>query len=522
MKYLVLMLISMLCCFCGKEQFSNLNSHNFSPSISKLSINGSKLIDENNNEIQLKGLSSHGLQWSGAYTNHYTLNKLKRDYNHNVYRLAMYTDEGGYLQNPNIKYKVFQGIDDAIDLGLYVIVDWHILKDRNPLWNVEKAKQFFDEVSKKYANVPNVIYEICNEPNGWDVKWNNSIKPYAEQVIPVIRKNDENAIIIVGTGTWSQDIHEVWGNPLRYNNIMYAVHFYASSHKDWLRNRIYETLKRNLPVFITEFGTMDASGNGGINYSETHKWMTFLDDNKISWTNWSMSATWQKHSFLKPNSSAHGWSDRDLSENGNLIKRYSLKNASLSFQDDSIHIIGDSIFTTINHRIKNLLEQKFNQPIFDHSSQGAWTKDILEQYKKNRGTKEILILDGGGNDVFGNSWNCKQLNDSCKNIISASLKNQSEIINLANQDNVKKIIYLGLHYPNDSAYRKVIDYAYPKIEDICKKSKNTCLLVDLRKPFENRKDLLEWDGIHPNWRGTDLISNLIFETAKKNSPNLQK
>ena len=68
---------------------------------------------------------------------------------------------------------------------MYVIVDWHILSDCDPNQNKDEAIAFSGKWRKFLPTTTIMLYEICNEPNGgtsWD-----SIKSYAEEVIPVIR-----------------------------------------------------------------------------------------------------------------------------------------------------------------------------------------------------------------------------------------------------------------------------------------------------------------------------------------------
>lgn len=169
------------------------------------------------------------MQWYGDFVNKDTLKWLRDDWGITVFRAAMYTADGGYIDNPSVKNKVKEAVEAAKELGIYVIIDWHILNDGNPNQNKEKAKEFFKEMSSLYGSTPNVIYEIANEPNG-DVNWKRDIKPYAEEVIPVIRKNDPDNIIIVGTGTWSQDVNDAADDQLKDANVMYALHFYAGTH----------------------------------------------------------------------------------------------------------------------------------------------------------------------------------------------------------------------------------------------------------------------------------------------------
>ena len=204
---------------------------------------------------------------------------------------------------------------------MYAIIDWHVLNPGDPSAYTNEAISFFDTVSKKYAKYPNIIYEICNEPNG-GASWSGSIKPYAEKVIPVIRKNDPDAVIIVGTPTWSQEIDKPLADPLSYDNIMYAFHFYAATHSG-LRLNVENCVSQGLPVFVSEFGTCDASGGGSNDLNQTEKWLSYFDSNGISYCNWSICNKDETCSVLKPGTSANGnWSESSLTENGKWIRNW--------------------------------------------------------------------------------------------------------------------------------------------------------------------------------------------------------
>lgn len=286
----------------------------------QLSVKGGQLVDENGKPVQLRGMSSHGLQWFGDFVNKDSMKWLRDDWGINVFRVAMYTAEGGYITNPSVKNKVKEAVEAAIDLGMYVIIDWHILSDNDPNTYKEQAKAFFQEMAAKYGNYPNVIYEICNEPNG-GVTWSNQIKPYAEEVIPAIRANDPDNIIIVGTPTWSQDVHDAADNPLPYSNIMYALHFYAGTHGQSLRDKIDYALSKGVAIFVTEWGTSDASGNGGPFLNESQKWIDFMNSRNISWANWSLSDKSETSAALMPGASpTGGWTDSNLSASGKFVR----------------------------------------------------------------------------------------------------------------------------------------------------------------------------------------------------------
>jgi len=288
-----------------------------------LSIKGTHLCDQKGNPVQLCGMSSHGLHWYGKYANYDVIKWLRDDWNCDLWRAAMYT-RGGYLGNRSIVSKVIDSVESAKELGIYVIVDWHILSDNDPLVNVGEAAEFFEAIAKTYADCPNIIYEICNEPNGENVTWDGNIKPFAEQIIPVIRKYCDN-IIVVGTPNWSSDLLSAAKNPISgQKNIMYTYHFYAGTTGKEGRDVVSKAMKKGLPVFVTEWGTTQASGDGGVFEKETLEWTKFMAKNKIPWANWSVNNKGEDSGILKMNKDRNakgGWTENDLSKSGILLRK---------------------------------------------------------------------------------------------------------------------------------------------------------------------------------------------------------
>jgi endoglucanase len=288
----------------------------------QLQVKNGQLCNSKGKPVVLRGISSYGLHMAGKYANEDVIKWLRDDWNMMIWRAAMYTTEGGYISRPAIKSKVVDSVDAAIKLGIYVIIDWHILRDGDPRAYQDRAVEFFTEMAQKYGEYPNVIYEICNEPNG-NVTWGESVKPYAEAVISVIRQYDPDNIIIVGTPTWSQDVDIASEDPLQDDNIMYTLHFYAGTHGANLRSKAEIALKNGIALFVTEFGTTQASGSGGVFEAETLEWFSFLQKNNISWVNWSLTNNGEDSGLLIYNADRDGkggWNELTLSQSGKFIR----------------------------------------------------------------------------------------------------------------------------------------------------------------------------------------------------------
>ncbi len=296
-----------------------------------LQVIGSQLCDAAGNAVQLRGISTHGLAWFPAYVNQALFTEMREDWNVNIVRLAMYTDEyGGYCSGGDkskLKKLIKDGVSYATKADMYVIVDWHVLNDRDPNKYVSDAKTFFDEMSKEFASNNNVIYEICNEPNG-GTSWAD-IKKYAAEVIPVIRANDKDAVIIVGTPNWSQYVDQAAADPVKgETNIMYALHFYAATHKDDLRNKLKNAVNKGLPVFVTEYGICDASGSGSIDTASANKWVELMDSLGVSYVCWNLSNKNETSALIKSScNKTSGLTADDMSGEGTWLLELLARNS---------------------------------------------------------------------------------------------------------------------------------------------------------------------------------------------------
>lgn len=316
-------LCAMLCCICLVGMLPVENVSAATTPVKKngrLSVKGTRLVNSQGKAVVLKGVSTHGINWFPQYVNKAAFKTLRDNWGVNCIRLAMYTEEyNGYCSGGNqaeLRKLINNGVKYATELGMYVIIDWHILSDGNPVKNKKQAMSFFKYMAKKYKNQNNIFYEICNEPNG-GTSWNR-IKGYASSVIKIIRKYDKKNIILVGTPTWSQDVDVAADSSIKgYSNIMYTFHFYAATHGDSYRQKVQAAIQKGLPVFVSEFGISESSGNGRIDKNEANKWMQFLKKNKISYVCWSLCNKNESCSLLKSSCSrTENFKKSDLSQAG--------------------------------------------------------------------------------------------------------------------------------------------------------------------------------------------------------------
>jgi endoglucanase len=265
----------------------------------QLAVVGTQLRDQTGKPVQLKGVSS---QWLNYESRNFPESKeaiaYARDHwKLSVIRAAMGTEAaGGYLNSATgkaaMQSKVNTIIENAIALGIYVIVDWHTSAAVTATTTQQAAAiAFFTDIAQRYGSSPNVIYEPFNEPRR--VTW-AQIKPYHEAVVAAIRAVDPDNLIVLGTPTFSQDVDIAAQDPVAGTNLLYTLHFYACTHKQTLRDKANVALAMGAPLFITEFGATPADGgtpgNGDniVCEDEANTWFSWMAENGISGAGWKL------------------------------------------------------------------------------------------------------------------------------------------------------------------------------------------------------------------------------------------
>ena len=267
-----------------------------------LHTSGNKIIGaKNNQQAMLRGVS---LYWSDAIGFPYydptviswAVDNLKIDVFRYVMGITYYDSDGGtknaiddqfsYAKSPDLQFSMIDKmVEAAIENDVYIIIDWN---SHRAHLETSIAKTFFETVSKKYRDVPNIIYEIYSEPvDGSGGNW-STIKNYANTVVPAIRANTMN-LVIVGTPQWSMHPEQGAQSPIASPNIAYVFHFYAGTHSvSQFGEKVTSAFNTGYPVFISEWGTTNADGDGEPNSNATNEWTSFMEANKIPNCNWSL------------------------------------------------------------------------------------------------------------------------------------------------------------------------------------------------------------------------------------------
>jgi endoglucanase len=283
----------------------------------QLKVQGVRLVDKNEQPVVLRGPSFGWSSAHGQFYNEHAVDWMVSDWKCTVVRASIgVVPKRAYLAHPEVHTELATCvIDAAINNDIYVILDWH-----SHGIHTNEAVEFFSKMATQYGKYPNIIYEIFNEPvrQSWE-----EVKEYSETVIQAIREIDKNNIILVGTPHWDQDVHIAADDPITgYTNLMYTLHFYAATHKDELRERGDYALSKGLPLFVSECGGMEATGNGPLDMASWNAWLNWMEANKLSWVCWSVSSKRETCSMIEDDSvdPKGPWSDKDLKEWGRIVR----------------------------------------------------------------------------------------------------------------------------------------------------------------------------------------------------------
>ncbi|GAB4093071.1 hypothetical protein GCM10028786_19980 [Flaviaesturariibacter terrae] len=283
----------------------------------QLAVRGTGLVSAKGEPVILRGTSFGWDNWRGRFYNEAAVAWLAKDWHASVVRASMGIEPGGAYRSDSAASvaRVEAVIRGAIRAGIYVIVDWH-----SHNINRAEAKAFFATMARKWGRYPNVIWEIFNEPD--QESW-PEVKAYAKEIIATIRASDPDNIILVGSPHWDTDLHLVAEDPIRgVRNLMYTMHFYAAGHKAPLRVRCDAALAKGIPLFISECGSMEPTGDGPLDLEEWNRFRLWAEAHRISWVAWCISDKNESCAVLwQDTASSGGWTEQELKPWGVLIRR---------------------------------------------------------------------------------------------------------------------------------------------------------------------------------------------------------
>ncbi|MEO5924397.1 MAG: glycoside hydrolase family 5 protein [Bryobacteraceae bacterium] len=276
-----------------------------SNTLSRLSVDGSRVVDSKGEPVLLRGVNRSGLEYSQCSIPSAELEFITQNWGGNVVRVPFNQDwvlnAEGYLGL----------LDEAIAVaarnGAYTLLDLQWLDAERafgperqfvaPLPNPDTAKMWAT-LARRYQDNPAVLFDLFNEPHDRArddpyplyrpdgsqyheehrrvsmTEW----QPWAEMLVDTIRAEAPEALIFVSGTNWAYDLR---GYPLNREGLVYSTHVYRNKGEDWFGAFGY--LASHVPVFAGEFGGSECDLEWG------RQLLDYFDELGIGWTAWSFA-----------------------------------------------------------------------------------------------------------------------------------------------------------------------------------------------------------------------------------------
>jgi endoglucanase len=253
-----------------------------------------------------------------------TVHNLHTQYNAQLIRIAMdgFDQTGPTYNSDAYKNAISTVIDAAIAEGIYVVVSWEDLAfaqaGLSSGTRVSVETGFFNWLSQKYKNSPNLIYEIWSVP-GYNLTWSEHIRPPCVAIINAIRQVDPINLIICPTPTFDTDFAAAAASPIPDVNLAYALQYFTFFKASSLfMNPPYY----GMPIFISGW-----SANLRDDY--LNSFTSWLSSNPLPIAAWSIGtandigAQFEMGSFTRENTNFTGpWVDTELTTSGSIITQF--------------------------------------------------------------------------------------------------------------------------------------------------------------------------------------------------------
>lgn len=495
-------------------------SNIFSDKNNELNVNGTNIVNSDGEKVILKGFStSNGDVKNFDFTYYYndeSIQNLKKE-GVNVLRLLYLPRH--YIENKESINKVYQVIESCIKNDLYVIVDWHTIKEGDPNVYLDYAKGFFSELSLKYGKSPNVLYEICNEPNdtyaGYEVNW-QIICNYANEIIPIIRKNS-NSIIIVGTPQSSTRIEDIDGKLLDYDNIIYALHLYTAGNFSSI-DKLKFAIEKNIPIFITEWGSGDIYNTKKLDTKIGNEFLYAMDYYGISWVYFELGddENITEQTTVKKGMWDNTFNDNNLTEPGKYIFGY-FRGVNVQKENAISKYIKDFAFWSDEYRDKiktikfinnETQKSKDYKIIWDVSYVNGTKKVYAGIIERNDGyydldvySKNQIILSSNSEGIFSEFKNLEEIDLS--GVEARYVRSFYSLF--YNDENLKKVIF-GKLDTSHVLYMNYMFYGCKSLIDIDLTNLSTDSAINMEAMFSKCENINNIDVSHFN---TENVKNFI-------------
>lgn len=314
--------------------------------IGKLHKNGKYIVDENDVPVELRGIGTHHLLQYKNLHNRKAFDSLRR-MGVNMIRPSAYLEDYnflgsdgetayGYISRPEeTRAEIEKIIKICIDLGLYVLLDWHVFYDSNMIagqtytgyarFHETEALEFFEYFTEKYGDYPNMIYDLCNEPY---FASESDIVQFVQAVRAVIVENVDEPVMTCGYGagqtndTWytrSKRLYDAFV-AAGITDVFVAPHIYGSN----ITTPAQQLWDENIPIFCTEWGNSQGSGDGAGNDTAALANTNWFHEHAVAQSFWKFTdqtmttSVLQNQGIINSEKWLDGFNWSDLSHNGVL------------------------------------------------------------------------------------------------------------------------------------------------------------------------------------------------------------
>jgi len=276
----------------------------------RLQTDGKWIVDENGNEVVLRGAATVEPWWAMEYQN-----QRGADYWES---LEMITDRsnGWYpsvlripctinYQEVGISTYAARYLDRIVrhcaDNDVYVMIDHHLVRNHDTEETDRLMRNFWNEIAPRYADHSHVIYDIYNEssgPNHWgddQAAW-DSWKEVAQPWVDLVRDHAPDTPLIIGSPRWTRMPHMALEDPFEGDNLIYAGHFYPQHGDPSEMDDVFGAPAEEVPVMMTEFG-WEVNGNPQVDRGTTsgwgdpfREWLSSYPN--VGWTGWIFDSVW--------------------------------------------------------------------------------------------------------------------------------------------------------------------------------------------------------------------------------------